>query len=934
MDASVRTAADSRPRAPSGTVTFLFSDIEGSTLRWERFPEAMGDAVRRHDALVRAAVSRSGGFVFKTIGDAFCVAFARPEDAAAAAIETQRALASADFSAVDGVRVRIGLHTGAADERDGDYFGPTVNRVARITSVGSGGQILLSAITAEIARANLPPDATLVELGDFRLKDLATPERIFQLNAPDLAYAFPALRTPDLVQNNLPATISSFVGRERELATLRAMLADHRLLTIVGPGGIGKTRTSLQLAESLAGRFDAGIWFVDLATITTPELVVDQFAAALGIRADGAQPLVERIAAALGRGSALAIVDNCEHLIEPVAATVQRLLTMCPELRILATSRESLRIPGERQFTLAALTLPERYAPLTALEALGYSAVVLLVDRATAASPSFALTDENALDVVEVCRRLDALPFALELAAPRMVTFTPKELLARVGERFRMLRGTRAVGPERTRTLLSLIDWSHDLLPERERVLFRRLSIFASAWSLEDAFAVAGDDDLDEYDLIDMLGSLVSKSMIVADADAENGRFRFLESMHQYAAERLAESSERAEIERRFAALVLAHVRRVASALEGMSERDWLDEIEGRIDDIRVVLHATLAGGADVALGAEIAATLGFFWHARRPTEGATWLAQARGVAESVAPALRAHVYLESARVDVTSPHTVPFAERAVAMYREIDDPAGLARALEYLGQSLINVGRFREARAYLGESIARTPHDGNRAASARTRGLHGLATLYDDGDLEAAERDLEGARIDLETKHRYRDAAVALRGLGQIEVERGRYARAAERVERALFLCEDLEDPRGTGLLRFELAHAFLLDDRLVDARANALESLHLLRDSGIPMGLNHTLLVLGAILERLGDREAAALVTGYVDEASGGAAQRILPQIARLRDDVAVRLRVRLGDAAYADAFARGRRLDAREIEALVRRDAAFERPSADHS
>ncbi len=935
MDASLPEVARAEPRAPSGTISFLFSDIEGSTKRWERFPEAMAGALRSHDAIVGAAMARNGGFVFKTVGDAFCVAFSNTRHAVDGALDAQRTLAAADFDAVGGIAVRMAIHTGTAEERDGDYFGPTVNRVARITAVGHGGQILLSAISGELVRADLPADASLRELGEYRIKDLASTERLFALVVPDLHAEFPPLHTPDIVRSNLPAMVSSFVGREDDLAALRASIAEHRLVTLVGPGGVGKTRTAIQLGDSLHDDFSGGVWFVDLATLGSADLVVDEIASTLGVRSSGRDPLVASIIVAIGAKPTLAIFDNCEHVIDAVIACVQSLLAGCPALRIIATSREGLRIAGEWQFRLPPLSLPTANAPVTAASAREHSAVVLLVDRAVAVNHAFTLTEQNAGAVVALCRELDALPFALELAAPRLLTFTPKELLERIGKRFQMLRGSRSVGPDRTRTLLSLIDWSHDLLSAPECALFRRLSVFAGGWTLEHAIAIDADVEADEYEIVDRLEALVSKSMVVAERSADRTRFRFLESMHQYARERLAESSERAEIERRFTHTILASVRRTAVALNVMRERAWLDEIEREIENVRTVLRASFEPGGDVALGAEIAVAFGFFWHARRPTEGAAWLEAARNVADRCPPELHARIFLESARVDVASPQTLPFAERAVALYREIDDAAGIVRALEYLGQSLINAGRFADAETYLTESIARAPGDADRAHTARARALRGIAIVYGREDaLDEATHDLEDALADLEARRRYRDAGVALRGLAHIALVSGRPAEAAEHVARAILLCEDLDDARGTGLLRYELAHALLLDGRFVDARANALESLHLLSNAGIPMALSHATIVLAATLERLGERVAAAELIGYVRSTNERATSPMPPLVHRLLQRTVAELAKDLGDAAFERANARGASFDSNAIERIARREILVTHKNGDSS
>jgi predicted ATPase/class 3 adenylate cyclase len=898
---------------PTGTVTFLFTDIEGSTLRWERFPDAMRDAVRRHDEIVRDAVARGGGHVFKTIGDAFCVAFANPIDGVAAAVDAQRRLLAADFSAVDGVRVRMALHTGTADERDGDYFGPTVNRVARIAAVGHGGQILVSSIAGELVRSDLSADLALRDLGEYRLKDLILPERIFQVVAPDLADGFPRLRTFETVQTNLPAAVSSFVGRERELETLKALIAEHRLVTIVGPGGVGKTRISLRLGESVLDAF-GGVWFVDLAPLVDPALVADQIATVLGVRGVPQRQLLDGIAAAIGDRRLLLVIDNCEHLVEAAATAIAGLLQRCTHLVVLATSREALGIAGEQQFQLPPLAIDE--------------AVRLFVERANAANRAFRLTDANEKTIVEVCKRLDALPFALELAAPRLVVLTPQQLYDRLGERLRLLQSPSRSGPERTRTLGTLIAWSFALLTEPERTLFRRLSAFAGSWTIDTAAVVGLAESLDG-DILDPLSSLVTKSMVVSDASAPGGatRFRFLESMRQFAAERLAEAGERELIERRLAIAMLAFVRDAVDALRHSDEAAWLDGVEAEIDNLRVVLQRAFAEGGDAELGAEIVASLGFFWHARRPIEGAYWLGLAREAAGSYQKVLEARVFLESARVEIATENSVAYAERSVAAYREVGDRNGLGRSLEYLGQSLVNVGRFAEAETALTESIELLGADGVAIATSRARALRGAARIFDRRGTEQTKHELTEAFDELVAAGRKRDATMALRGLVMLAVDDGRLGDAIALLERALHLTEDLNDPRGTGILRGDLAGAFLRDGRFVEARANALESLRLLRTADVPRAISISALMLAAALAALDDAATAARVIGFAraHALTPSGEPYFLPTIRTIYDATCATLQAALGDAAFERALKDGAQLDADFVARGARQESA---------
>ncbi|HVA33742.1 MAG TPA: adenylate/guanylate cyclase domain-containing protein, partial [Candidatus Baltobacteraceae bacterium] len=390
-------------RLPTGTVTFLFSDIEGSTVRWDAHREAMQDAVRRHDELMRAAIERNRGFVFKTIGDAFCAAFSSASDGAAAALAAQRALAAEDFSAVQGVRVRMALHTGTAQERDNDYFGPTVNRVARLLAIGHGNQVLLSGICADAVREHLEDGASLRDMGRHRLKDLAEPESVHQLLAPDLPHDFPALRSLDNLRHNVPQQLTSFVGRTAELDELKALLRVHRLVTVVGTGGVGKTRLALHVGADLVDAMEDGVWFAQFAPISDASLVIGEIASVLGLQESLNRPMLETLLTYLKHKRALLILDNCEHLIAEIAKTADTILRNCPDVTILATSREPLHVPGEQAYYLPAFPIPQ--------------AVALFAQRATEANERFALTADNEPIVAEVCRQLDGIALAIELAA-------------------------------------------------------------------------------------------------------------------------------------------------------------------------------------------------------------------------------------------------------------------------------------------------------------------------------------------------------------------------------------------------------------------------------------------------------------------------------------------------------------------------------------
>ncbi len=683
---------------PTGTVTFVFTDIEGSTARWERDRAAMQDAVRRHDAPMRAAIAAHDGVVFKTIGDAFCAAFARLEDAVGAMLDAQRALAVEDFSAVDGLRVRAAIHTGTTDERDGDYFGPAVNRVARLLAIGHGSQVLVSGVTADLVQGDLPSQASLRDLGEHRLRDLARPEYVYQLVAPDLAAEFPALRSLDVLPNNLPRMLTSFVGREAEIAEIAALIDTNPLVTLVGSGGVGKTRTSLQIAANLLDGAGDGVWFIELAPLASGDYIPSTIAHALGITLPPEGDQIEQLTRALKEKRALLVFDNCEHMVEPAARVISAILRTCPSVKILASSRQGLGIAGEATYRMPSLNVPRDAdrATLTAAESTHYAAISLFVERAQAGDQRFGLTDDNAPIVADICRRLDGIPLAIELAASRVKMFSPQQINESLNERFRMLTGgSRDVLP-RQQTLRALIDWSHDLLDERERVVFRRLGIFVNGFTYAGAVAVAGGEDLDEFEIFDVLASLVDKSLVLAEPQADAVRYRLLESTRAYASERSEVAGERDLL----AARHLSYLRNRFAELWSTQERtarqtDIVEAFAAELEDVRYALDGALARSALIE-GAELLSFAKQWVDLGRCLGGPTLRAIHRGasterVATSIAP-------LHHARV-------LPRHTRTTGGRPEGCDGGGRARACERRRES--TSFRAQGSRSCIDESVA-----------------------------------------------------------------------------------------------------------------------------------------------------------------------------------------------------------------------------------
>ena len=530
---------------PSGTITFLFTDIEGSTPLWEREPKQMQMALERHHAILHESIAAHRGHVYKIIGDAFQAAFEVSSQAILAALIAQRALAAEVWPTSTPLRVRMGLHVGHAQAQGEDYTTThTLNRVARIMSAAHGGQILLSEAVVELIRDDLPTGLSLRDMGHHHLKGLTHLEHIFQVVVPDLSANFPPLNTLNVAANNLPTQLTTFIGRETEVAEVKRLLSGSRLTTLTGSGGCGKTRLSIQVASEMQTGYPNGVWLVELAPVADPALVPLTVVAVLGPMDDGHRPALEILTDFIHVKTLLLVLDNCEHVIDACAQLSEALLRACPKLGILASSREALGIAGESSYRVPSLAVPEpgQLPPLETLARLG--AVRLFVERAALARPGFALTAQNAPAIAQICQRLDGIPLAIELAAARVRALSAEEINARLDDRFRLLTGGSRTALPRQQTLRALIDWSYSLLSEPERLLFKRLAVFVGGWTLAAAEQVCSDNSLDPATVLDTLSRLVDKSLVVAEEAASETRYSRLETIRQYSREKFAETDE------------------------------------------------------------------------------------------------------------------------------------------------------------------------------------------------------------------------------------------------------------------------------------------------------------------------------------------------------------------------------------------------------
>ena len=863
------------PTMPTGTVAFLFSDIEGSTARWERDRDAMASALRRHDALLRDAIESCGGYVFKTIGDAFCAAFPTADAAIRAALSAHRGLAAEDFSAVDGLRVRIAIHVGVAEERDGDYFGPTVNRVARLLATAHGGQTILSASATDLGRTNLPPAAALVDLGTHRLKDLAEPEAVSQLNVPDLPSAFDPLRSLDASRNNLPTQLLPLLGREAVVAAIEDALSIDRLVTLVGEGGIGKTRTALHVAAQVIERFPGGVWYVGLSTIVDPAHVASQFLTDLGLRETPGRAPLESVILWLATREALIVVDNCEQIVAEAARIVRAITERCPKVRLLSTSREALGVYGERTVRMPTLTVPPASLTLTAEAARRYEAIALFEGRARAADPQFTLTDANAATIGDICRKLDGIALAIELAAARVKVLAPSQIHAKLDERFRLLTGGRRGAEDRQSTLHGAIAWSYDLLSERDRTIFERDGVFAGLWPLDAAISVCSDERTDDYEVIDAVEALVNKSLIAIDGDSEEKTYRLLESTKSFALLRLAERGQMDEMRARHAAYALAVSQRLDAEYLLLPTAMWERSTSAALADLRAAIAWTLDGGRDLLTGIALVANLRWLWSGIASSEGLALVRRARVLSAQCDLPLEVRGKLAIAEA-VLATGLGDYRTQRDAAYRArqhwdaVGDMLERAIADRTYAQALLFLGDEREGLPILEAALGvfRQNACGTFASLALdTLGVHHFAR----GDIVTARGCLSEA-IALARSSGFE------RGLLFFNVNLAEIEALSGNVEAAIALCRESLDQTYAKreLYTFALAWSNLAMyytrlDRFDDALEAATAGFTYARESGVASFEAFALQSVAAVLVFRGDANDGARLAGYVDARIG---------------------------------------------------------------
>jgi predicted ATPase/class 3 adenylate cyclase len=819
------------PTIPSGTITFLFTDIEGSTRLWEQHPAQMQIALSRHDTLLKQAIEQNNGYVFKTVGDAFCAAFSTAKAALLSTISIQQALATEPWPAEIGqIRVRMGLHTGVAQEREGDYFGQTLNRVARLQGVAYGGQVLLSGVTRDLVSSLLPDGCSLLDLGEHRLKDLGNPEQLSQLIIPGLPSEFPPLKTIGKYPNNLPLPTTSFIGRKIEIGEVKELFEFSRMVTLVGVGGTGKTRLSQAVAHEMLTGYKDGVWLVELAPLTDHTLVTQAVAQVLKVNEKPGQPLLTTLLEKLKTSQSLLLLDNCEHLIGSCAKLSAELLANCPNLKILATSREGLSVRGERLYQVPSLEVPpagSQTQPLSSPENLTkYEAVRLFVERTQAVSAQFQLNERNGKAVGEICRRLDGIPLALELAAVRVKALPVEQLAVRLKDRFRLLTGGNRTDLPRQQTLRALIDWSYDLLNAQEQVLWQRLSVFAGGWTLEAAEQVCNGEPLEEWEVLDLFSQLVEKSLVVVEEE-ESGetRYRMLETIRQYGWEKLLELGdiEVQKVQAHYADYFLILAEELQPKLVSEEHIAALEQLDSEYDNLRAGLEWAISRG-DCSIALKMCTALGRFWGIRGYwSEGREYLTKGLELAVDSQTIEKAKVLslVGSIAIDQGEiPVSQRYFEESLGIFREIGDKQGIASTLNSLGFVVYYEGKYSVASGYFEESLRIYREIGD------TRGIAGN-----------------------------------LSGLGVIAYNREDNAQARRYHEESLGIFRGLRDKAGIAYCLDYLGAIATSQGEYSIARSFLEESLTFKRESGDKQGIAKSLFFLGAVVSKQNEYQAARL-------------------------------------------------------------------------
>lgn len=955
------------PVLPEGTITLLFTDIEGSTQLLKRLHEKYSTVLDEQREILRAAFAQWAGHVVDTRGEEFFVAFTKATDAVSAAVQAQRNLAGHKWPGEMQVRVRMGLHTGEPWIAHEGYVGMDVHRAARIGNLGHGGQVLLSETTAALVMDELPQGVSLLDLGRHRLKDVTRPEHVRQLVIEGLTADFPPLKSLEALPgegvrdqplHNLPAELTPFIGREHEVAKVMEQLRDPaiRLLTLLGAGGMGKTRLALHAGSDLVADFPDGVWLVEFAKLREAKLVPQHVASVFGVSATGSTeglPVSDVLSNYLDGKKLLLLLDNCEHLIEACAELTEKLLKECPRLKVLTTSREDLGIAGEVSFVVPGLEAPTTLATPQDLDK--FEATRLFFDRAKAADPGFQPTPENFTAIADICRHLDGMPLAIELAASRVNILTPDQIADLLRDRFELLTGGPRTALARHRTLQATLEWSFHLLDETEQKLFMRLSVFSGGWTMESAVELFEDDLGTRGEIIQLVSNLVDKSLVTVSRAEGTIRHGMLESVRQYAAERLSRSGEEQETRRRHAELFLRFAEVADPKIRGSEQLKWLDQLNNEHENLRAALAWSIASD-QAGDAARLVGALGWFWFMRGHwDESWRWLTASLEMPSKPDPALRAKAICRAGGIQIIQGNLAEAPElvrEALEVFTKLDDKEGMAWCLNLLGQATTyERQRLTAGRAYLNKSIdlfgllgdnwgvawstrylgqlAELEGDRRRALDLQEVALehfeelgdswnatHSLiliaGTYRDSGDYQAAERAYQDAYAKCERIGDNIMGAHALQGLGIASLELQQHRQAEEYLSSALEIMQRIGDENCAARVQGYLARVAQHDGDYDQAGALLRKSLKgylkLKRAEEIAISLVR----FAGLAGTAGHPKRAARFLGAASASESVSLPSFPPALLNEYEDQVERIRDMMDADEFEDAFEQGAVLD----------------------
>ena len=848
---------------PTGTVTFIFTDIEGSTKLSQQFAEAYPAALERHHVILRTSIEANNGYVFRIVGDAFCCAFSKAEDAVKAAIDIQLNLTNEDWGEVV-IKIRIGIHTGAAEWNGERYMGYiTLARTARVMSTGYGEQIIISNDTYELCRdkfdAVKEKDVSFRDLGERRLKDVIQPIRLYQIISPGLREDFPPLKTLDSRPNNLPVQLTSFIGREDVMEQVKELFNQTHLLTIIGFGGGGKTRLSMQVGADMIDDFNNGVFIAELAPVSDPSMVVQTIMNSLEVKEEPGKSLEETLTNYLKDKELLLILDNCEHLVNECAELCDVLLGKCPKLKIIATSREALNCAGEQTFIIPPLKLPDASKDNTPEQLTQYESVRLFIERALSVSPNFRVTNTNAPALAEICNRLDGIPLAIELAAARVKVLSLEKIYERLNDRFSLLTGGRRTALPRQQTLRAMIDWSYDLLSEKERTLWNRLSVFQGGWTLEAAEEICSDEKVKQREVLDLLIQLAEKSIIIYDE--ENERYRILETMKQYGEEKLIEEKEQEIVLDKHLKCFAELVESGSKKLRGTEHLHWISIMDTESGNFeKAILRAVES--SNINDGFKIVGSLSYYWQLRgHISEAIRWLEEITKKVPEVIDATYCKIISHKGnfyRFKSDFEKAGKFLRESLNLSREIGDEIGVTDTLNRMGIYEFDRGRFEEAAKYYEENLEIFRKNGDKMGISKTLNNLGNASSNlgdDDRAMKLYEESL-GLRRELSDRL---GIAITSNNIGILAFERGEFERADELLEESVQVRREMGDMQGIAISAMNLGSSLYNQGKYENATVLYDESARIYDEMGDLSGLSESLYNLGKVEFARGEIEKA---------------------------------------------------------------------------